>query len=265
MTDQVEAQDASVVDEPAVTLETVTTPEDGTETQQDEVTQAEEKTFTQAELDKILTKRIAKAERVAEQRALKVYADKLETMGKPAQQQQQQQQQADDKPTLKQFQNVEDYVEAVADWKMSQRDRAGQKANADQQYQAVMNKSEKIYAEAEKIDGFDRDAFEVLEITTPIAQAIIESDVAAKLMAHLAANPEEVKRIGSLSPARQAAEIGKLEVKLSVAKEIKVSKTPAPIKPIGTRGGEIGKKIEDMTMDEYAEHEKKRGARWSTR
>ena len=258
---EVEAVTSTTETEPAATPENVATPTDVTETPPEETPQAEEKkSFSQSELDTLIQKEKAKAEARAERRALKVYADRLEAMQK--QPVQQPAPQHDGKPTMAQFANVEDYVEAVADWKLQERDRASQQQQIQQQQQTVLGKTEKIYAEAEKIQGFDREAFDALPLTTPIAQAIIESDMSAKLMAHLTENPSEVARISTLSYARQAAEIGKLEVKLATAP--KVSKAPEPITPISGRSGNATKTIFDPDLSQ-SEFEKLRRAQIAKR
>jgi hypothetical protein len=76
-------------------------------------------------------------------------------------------------------------------------------------------------------------------------------------MAHFVSNPEEVTRISNLSPVRQIAEIGKLEAKVSdvVVKPVTVSKAPAPIEPIGTRGSS-SKDPSEMTDNEFAKWRK---------
>lgn len=247
-------QDAPVNDEAAITAATpdnVATPAPGTETAPDVETQAVEKTFTQKELDEIVQKRTAKAEAIAERRAIKAYAQKLEQM--VPQQQQPQADETNGRPTQAQFANVDDYVEAMADWKLSQRDQATRQQQQQEQSRSLNSRTESIYAEAAKEPGFDREAFDELPLTQPIAAALIESDAPAKLMAHLAANPDEVERIAGLSPARQAAEIGKLEAKIASAP--KVSKAPPPITPIGgTRGGD--KEPSQMTDAEFAKWRK---------
>lgn len=220
------------------------TPAAVTEAPKDEATQAE-KTFTQAELDAIVQKRIAKAEAQAERRVLKA----LEKF-QPQREAPQPVQQNDAKPTLAAYGgDTEAYADALTDWKLEQRDRASSQAKAQEQGKTIQDKTEKLYAEAEELEGFDRDAFDELPLTPHIAQALIDSDVPAKLMAYMASNAKEVERISKLSPARQAAELGKLELKLTSAP--KVSKAPAPITPIGNRGsvstGDIGK----MSVEEY--------------
>lgn len=256
------ADDVQVVEEQAVTPETVTTPTEKTvESVEESTPQAEdEKKFTQKELDEIIQKRIAKEAARAERRALKVYADKLERMAPSSEPKAQAT--PDSKPTMAQFANVEDYVEAVAEWKLTQREQTAQKQQVEVQQREMLTKTEKIYSQAEKIEGFDRDTFDDLPITTPIAQAIIESDVAPKLMAYMVSNPEEVDRIAKYSPARQAAEIGKLEAKLSVSAPVKVSKVPDPIKPIGNRGG-ANSDLSKSSMEDYIAMRSKQGARWA--
>jgi hypothetical protein len=76
-------------------------------------------------------------------------------------------------------------------------------------------------------------------------------------MAYLVNNPKEAERIATLSPARQAAELGKIEAKFpSAVKDVAVSKAPAPIKPIGSHGS-ASKTPEQMTDKEFADWRKK--------
>ena len=241
---------------PESTPEPVETPEIVTEAiKEEEAPQPEEKKFTQAELTKFIEKERIKAAAInerAERRLLKVYAEKLEKMTvQPVQRQEAPQ---DGKPRIEHYGNdVEAYVEAVSDWKLSQRDQDNQKQLNEIRSTANLTKTEKIYAEASKLDSsFDRDAFDSIEsLTQSIALAIIDSDVSAKLLVHFGENPQEVDRISKLSPARQAAEIGKLEVTLSNAKPVKVSNAPAPIEPVGSRGSS-SKEPSQMSDKEFA-------------
>lgn len=235
---------------PEPTPEPVEAPEIETEAiKEEEVPQPEEKKFTQTEINTIIQKEKAKAAAIAERRALKVYAEKLEKMTtQPVKQEAPQ----DGKPRIEHYGNdVEAYVEAVSDWKLAQRDQESQKASNEISQRQMDSKTAKMYAEASTLDqSFDRESFD--EILTPaIAQAIIGSDISAKLMVHLAANPGEAEKISRLSPVRQAAEIGKLEVTLSNAKPVKVSNAPAPIEPVGSRGSS-SKDPSQMSDKEFA-------------
>lgn len=257
MTGQVAPDVAIEAQNPAATPENVAALPDETQAPEDVKTEAE-KTFTQEQLNEIIQKEKAKAEAKAERRALKAYRETLERF---APQQQPQVQQTSDRPARDQFASDDDWVEAVTDWKLEKRDREAQQHQQAKQQQSVASKTESIYAEAQKIPGFDREAFDELPLTPAIASALIDSEVSAKLMAHLAANPEETERIAGLSPARQAAEIGKLETKLASAP--KVSNAPPPIKPIGTKGSATNSDPSRMTMEEYAAKRKAEGARWA--
>jgi hypothetical protein len=232
----------------AATPEHVATPTPETEAAQGDKTQAESRSFSQSELNEIIQKEKAKAEAKAERRALKVYADKLEAMHK--QPERPQEAQLDGRPQLAQFEKVEDYVEAVADWKLGQRERDNQTRQQYQQIHAKTTKAASVFAEAEAMPGFNREEFDSLPVSDVVADAILESDVAAKIMAHLTSNPNEAVRINKLSPVRQAAEIGKLEALLASAP--KVSNAPAPIKPIGANSGSSDKDPSQMTDAEFA-------------
>jgi hypothetical protein len=253
-----DTNDETIVTEtqPASTPETVETPVVDTDALPEEAkaeTQADEKKFNQSELNEIIKKEKAKAEARAERRALKVYADRLEAMNRqPAQTNQPA---PDGKPRLEQFANPEDYVEAVTDWKLGQHELTNQRKQQEYTNQQNLERTEKLYAQAEKIPGFDREEFDSLPLTPMIAQTIVDSDVPAKLMAHLVNHPEELDRIITLPPARQAVEIGKLEGKLSAVAPVKTSKAPDPIDPIGSKGSSA-KSPEDMTPAEFAKWRK---------
>ena len=253
MTDEVIEQESTPVVEEAKTVETPNDTEVKTEESTQTEPQKEERKFTQAELQK----QIAKAEAIAERRALKAYAAKLEGMTK-TQPVQEAKPSIDGKPTMAQFANVEDYVEAVADWKLQQREQSLQQQKEIEQRQSISSKVNDIYSKAEKVEGFDRDVFDSLPLPDAAAWTIMESDKPELIMAHLVKNPDLAERIASLSPARQAAEIGKLEDKLSTAKEVKanVSKAPEPIKPIGQQGSAT-KDPADMTDSEFAQWRKR--------
>lgn len=216
------------------------------------------KTFTQAELDEILQKRLAKAEAKAERRVLRA----LESLKGQQPSEQPRQSPYDVRPTRVQGESDDAFVDRLTDWKLDQRDRASNQTKTQAEQKVLADKTEKMYAEAAKIPGFDRVDFDELPLTSTIAEALIDSTVSAKLMAHLSANPDECERIAALKPARQAAEIGKLEDKLASAP--RTSKAPAPITPVGQRGsansnGDPSK----MSMDEYIAWRKKDGARWA--
>lgn len=241
---------APEVVQPEATQENVATPQVETPTPEEVKPEADEKKFTQAELDEIIRARIAKAEAKAERRVLKAL-EKLAPQPAPKQEPVQTE---SDRPKRDQFANDEDWVEAVADWKLTKREQAINQQRAQEQAQTLTEKTESFYAEAAKTEGFDRDEFDALPLTPHIAQALIDSSSPAKLMVYMAAHPEEVEKIAALNPVRQIKELDRLEAKLASAP--KVSNAPAPIKPIGGNKGTVEKDPSEMTDAEFAKWRK---------
>jgi len=234
---------------PAETL----TPDTQTE-EKSETEPAAEKSFTQAELNEIVQKEKAKAEAKAERRVIKA----LEKFQPQAQERQQEP--VDTRPSRGQYADDETYIDAITDWKLDQRE-AGQKQAQEQQTQKQhLSKAESIYAEAMKA-GIDRDDLNEVADAMPMAMrsAVVDSDIGGKLMAYMAGNPDELARISTLPPARQAAEIGKLELRLQTTK---TTKAPAPITPIGSRGS-ANQPLDQMTFADYKAQRAKDGARWA--
>lgn len=144
------------------------------------------------------------------------------------------------------FESEEDYIEAVVEARLSQKE-------AVQQQQSFAQKVNGIIKEAEKLGDFDVDDFREIPISQAMAMAIVESDVAVKLTKYFHDEPEEAERISRLSPARQAAAIGRLEVDLgsSVPKVTAKSAAPSPIKPVAGNGVAQGGYRPDMTPEAY--------------
>ena len=89
------------------------------------------------------------------------------------------------------------------------------------------------------------------EISNSVRDMIIESDIGAKILYHLAENPELSEKLNSMSESKAAKEIGRLEAKLEtvVAKKepvANVSKAPQPITPV--KGGSRTDVIDDENL-----------------
>ena len=247
--------------QPAAATDQAATPATDTQAAPDVKTEAEPRTFTQAEMDAVVQKEKAKAAAIADRRALKAYRETLERVMPQQATRQQSEPSASDRPTRSQFGSDDDYVEAMTDWKMAQRDNAARQSHAQQQQRNISTKTDAIYEQAAKIPGFDREAFDELPLTPAIAAALVDSDIPAKLMHYMAANPDEIAKIAGLSPARQAAAIGKLEDKVSAAP--KASNAPPPIKPIGSGGRGASNDRDTMPYAQYKALREKEGASWS--
>lgn len=111
-------------------------------------------------------------------------------------------------------------------------------------------------------DGEDMMSHFMSEITlAPAAlEGILESEVGDDIAYHLAKNEAEYDRIRKLSPARQAIEIGKLEVKLQTPKS--APRAPAPIETVKTSSRVAdGEYHSDMSDEEYDKYRQRRKGR----
>ncbi len=224
--------------------------------------QPPEKTFTQKELDEILEKRLAKERRKREElnRRLAV-TEELALRSRPKDEPKPSSGE-DPEPERDNFENYELYSRALARWEGRQayreertKEREESERTKTQEEKRKLARTFQEHAAKVKKDIADFD--EVMEsseapMTDAMAAAIMSADeMGPKLAYHLAKHPEEAERIASLPVPRQAAEMGKLEVKLSTPEtEPKTpSKAPAPIKPVGGKGGpsdEMPKDTDDI-------------------
>ena len=67
---------------------------------------------------------------------------------------------------------------------------------------------------------------------TPLLEAILDSDVSEKLLAHLGTDPDLAAEIAELSPLRQAKRIALLETELGNPKAREPSRAPKPLEPV---------------------------------
>jgi len=229
--------------------------------------QKADKTFTQAELDEIVQKRIAKIERKNERQRIE-----SETRAKVLSEQQQQQVKVNERPREEDFSDYGSFLEELADWKadekISQRENEKIQADIQKSQQAEMSRQSERRTvlmetgEAKYEDFEDVVNASKLRIAEPAYLAILESDISADLVYHLAKDSVEAERIASLSPYAQAKEIGKIEDKLSAKQPIKKSDAPKPISPV-SGSKDFTKSYEDMTIAEIEADAIKRGARWT--
>lgn len=201
------------------------------------------KTFTEDEVNSIVTKRLAK-----EQRKLRREVE-LETENKFLKEQVGKRSEPPEPtaPKQEEFGSYEDFLEAKAEWiaekkvdaKFEQRkqEEAQRKTEAERN-EVVKTWQQKVETATTKYADFDAvlDSADHIEVPAPLQSAIMESALGAELAYHLAKNSAELERIVSLKPYAALMELGKLEVKLSQPPEPKkapASKAPEPISPLG--------------------------------
>jgi hypothetical protein len=215
---------------------------------------AEEKKFSQADLDAMIGKRLAREQRKWEREQQAKQAEMQAKARVPA-----------ELPPADQFETPEAYAEALAEKRaqelIAQREAAKQQAVIMEQYH---DKEEEVRG---KYDDFDQVAYNPnLPITDVMAETIRASEIGPELAYHLGSNPKEAERIARLSPFLQAKEIGKIEAKLADAPPVKkTSSAPAPISPVTARATNTGvvdttdpRAAKTMSDSEWIEAERRR-------
>jgi hypothetical protein len=215
--------------------------------------QEDGKSFSQEELDAIVTKRLAreqrKWEREQSRRAVEV--------APPA-----------PLPPVDSFADAQSYAEALAEQKAQE---LVARRDAAQQQTAVLEAYQDREEDARvKYDDFEQVAYNPnLRVTDAMAQTIQASDIGPDVIYYLGTNPKEADRIARLPVLLQAKEIGKLEAKLVSDPPVKRTSTaPAPIAPVNARTSGSNsfdttdpRSIKSMSTSEWIEAERQRQIR----
>jgi len=217
------SDEVSQAEVPAPELEATVAPVSEVQTPEvaeNQVEQQEEKKYSQAEIDAMIGKRLAREQRKWEREQAQ-RAQPSAPLAAPV--------------APEQFDSTDAYVEALAAQKAEQ--LLEQREQRRQQSELLESYHDKEEKAREKYDDFEQVAYNPkLPITDVMAQSIQASDIGPEVAYHLGANPKEAERIARLSPILQAKEIGKLEAKLASDPPVKkTSNAPTPISPITAR------------------------------
>ena len=171
-------------------------------------------------------------------------------------------------PRIDNFDDFDQYVAAKAEWIASKKinetlnereRRSAEERAAAAHYQAVDGWNQRLEKATAELPDFK----EVIESSdVPMSDfmrdAIVESDLGPKVAYWLANNPEEAKKIASMSPLATVRAIGRIEERLeSQAKAPKKpTSAPAPLKPVGGKAS-VQKDPGQMSDSEYLEWRKK--------
>jgi hypothetical protein len=245
-----EVDSAQSAPEVTATPETAVTEPEVAENQPE---QQEEKKFSQAEIDAMISKRLAREQRKWEREQQARLAE-MQAAAQPK-----------ELPPVDQFESPEAYAEALAIRKaeelIAQRELQKQQAAMEDAY------AERAEEARAKYDDFEQVAYNPqLRITSVMAETIKASDVGPDLAYWLGSNPKEADRISRLSPLLQAREIGKIEAKLgSEPPARKTSSAPAPITPVTARASgnpsydtTDPRSVKTMSTSEWIEAERQR-------
>jgi hypothetical protein len=192
-------------------------------------------------------------------------------------------QDAQGKPKPDQYETHEEYVEALTDWKLEQRDKAREAKARETELQTAQQKLaqahiERVQAFAKKVDDFEEvvEAASDIVVSPALREAVLQSDNSAELIYELAKNRAEFERINALSPLAAARALGAFESRIAASKAKEEQKpepkkqtlTPKPIAPVGGGKGAVAKSIDDPSLTQ-AEYEalrrkqmKQRAASW---
>jgi len=219
---------------------------------------SEEKKFTQAEIDAMISKRLAREQRKWE-REQKLRAATPALSAEPPQQEN--------------FASPEAYAEALAERKtaelLAKREAERQQAEVLESYHEREEEARNKYEDFEQVAYNPR-----LPITQVMAESIQASEIGPEVAYYLGSNPKEADRIAKMSPILQAKEIGKIEAKLAENPPTKKSSSaPTPITPVTPRGGNARvldttdpRSIKEMSTSEWIEAERQRQIKqWESR
>lgn len=179
------------------------------------------------------------------------------------------------KPTVDQFDDYAEFVEALTDWKTEQ---AVAKRMAEDSNRKVTEVRAQTFQERQ--NAFAQVTPDYAEVignsNAPIAKHVIEaaqeSDVGPQLLYHFAQNPDVLDRINRMDERSANREIGRLEATLGTPKATAATpaaptkittKAPAPAGTSGTQGRATTPDLANASMDEYMAQRKSQGARWA--
>lgn len=189
---------------------------------------------------------------------------------------------ANAKPVKESFQNYDEFVEALTDWKADQRvnaaletvntkieKRESQQTAAQVQQNRAKNWTERSAATREILKDFDEvlNAAEGAVIDSHVAELLEDSPHGPALAYKLAKDPALLEELNKLSPSAAAKKFGKMEAVFdgpetnapASAPAPNASKAPRP--PTARTGGASSQKsMETASMDEYIQLRRQQGA-----
>ncbi len=184
---------------------------------------------------------------------------------------------ADGKPTPDSFETHAEFVEALTDWKVSQKlgekdQQVATERQKAQREEALVKWNERKAAATVAHPDFD----EVVEnadvtVSPAMTQAIVESDLGAEIAYYLGKNPDEANRIAKLSASAALREMGKIEARLENTAEKKEtppaekaapkpSVKPKPVAPVNGTAKTATKDPDEMNFQEFKQWRTSQGA-----
>lgn len=175
------------------------------------------------------------------------------------------------KPLKVDFEDEDDFIEALAEWKVDAKlktiQKGGEKKDEEKATKKDVEESYDGLDDAmdrgkEKYTDFDDLVLDdTLIISSEVTRILLDTESPEDVLYYLASNPEKSEKICNLSLVKAAREIGKIEVSLGKVEaepkaepkpkpNKKQSKAPAPISPVRT-DGVVDKDPDQMSPKEY--------------
>lgn len=161
------------------------------------------------------------------------------------------------KPKLENYKTLEEYQEALTDWKLDQREAARAAKSAEEAVQTAWSSSEKT-ARAAHAD-YDEVVQSVKTPTDPdgkplpgvlaARQAMLDDDQGAEILYHLATHPEELDAIAAMPPVKAVMAIGRLSAKFVsppvAATKPQTTSAPKPPPPLSRPAKTVTQNVND--------------------
>lgn len=208
-----------------------------TGTQGGEEQSQEPKLHTQEEVNALIAKEKAKVERKL-RRELTQGENQAPVTGDP--------------PDPKQFKDALEFSDALADWKVAERDARVQQTTVDTSFGERLDTFVDAHSDFDQVVRTDPNEGGPA-ISAYMMEVIKESDIGPEVAYYLGKNVAESHRIFALSPLQQAKELGRIEASLSSGNTPparRTSSAPDPIKPVaGNRGTTLKVDVSDPRSD----------------
>ena len=162
-------------------------------------------------------------------------------------------------PQMSDFDTLDDYVEALAEYKyqnnmLSQQEKYAERAREQRVAREWTDKLEKVRAVA---PDFDEAFKNVAEIT--FAQSTLDAvaghEKGAEIAYLLGKDPVKAYQIASLPPMQQLMAIGEIAAKTNLTRPKTVTNAPPPVKPVSGKSSIVDPN--NMSMKEWIEHRNK--------
>lgn len=151
------------------------------------------------------------------------------------------------KPDFNDFDSNEEYLEALADWKIEtkneqltqkQREQQAELEKHNKALEFETKRNQTISLGKEKYNDFEHVVFSLPPevMNESVAETLFNTDMPEDIAYHLGKNPEEAAKLAQLPPLKRAVEFGKIETRLKAQMKKKTTNAPPPIKPVNSKG-----------------------------